>query len=365
MNSLRLALIFVLAILGRGRAMERIAITADQHGFRFAESGGRFVPWGVNYGNAGRLMEDFWNDEWRTLEDDFAEIKAMGGNVVRVHLQFGKFMEAADRPNAAALGKLSDLAALAEKTGIYLDVTGLACYRPNDVPAWYDALDDDERWKAQAVFWRAVAGACAGKPAVFCYDLMNEPITPGSRTEKWYSGQLLGGFDFIQYIARDPKGRPRMEVAAAWIDALSAAIREKDKDTLITVGMLPWVTGWQHLSGFLPKEVAKHVDFLSVHIYPKAKQPEEAPRALAECIAGKPVMIEETFPLECSVEELEAFLRSSRNTASGWIWHYDGMPASAYDELKKNGTLSPAQAIWRAGLISFQKLRPEFTENLR
>jgi hypothetical protein len=176
---------------------------------------------------------------------------------------------------------------------------------------------------------------------------------------------LLGGYDFLQNIARDPKGRPRMEIAAAWIDVLSAAIREKDKETLITVGMLPWVTGWQHLSGFLPKDVAKHVDFLSVHIYPKSKQPDEAPRALAECVAGKPVVIEETFPLECSPEELENFLRSSRETASGWIWHYDGMPMANYDALKQAGTLSPAQAIWRAGLMSFQQLRPEFTGSPR
>src|SRR4030095_8313970 len=116
-------------------------------------------------------------------------------------------------------------------------------------------------------------------------------------SEKWYSGALLGGLDFLQFIGRENAGRPRMEIAAAWIETLTAAIREKDKETMITVGMLPWVTGWQHMSGFLPKEVAKHVDFLSVHIYPKTKDPAEAARALEECDAGKPLVIEETFPL--------------------------------------------------------------------
>ena len=156
-----------------------------------------------------------------------------------------------------------------------------------------------------------------------------------------------------------------MEIAAAWIDTLTAAIREKDKETMVTVGMLPWVTGWQHLSGFLPKEVAKHVDFLSVHIYPKTKQPDEAPRALAECVTDKPVVIEETFPLECSVEELEAFLRESRKTASGWVWHYDGITLAEYDAKKAAGKLSLAEGIWMAALQLFQRLGPEFVSRAR
>lgn len=342
--------------------MERIVLSADGKSFVLAQSKKPFRPWGVNYGNHGRLMEDFWDAEWQTLADDFREIKQMGGNIVRVHLQFGRFMEMADRPNAGAIKQLGRLLALAETTGLYLDVTGLACYRTGDVPKWYDALDDAARWEAQAVFWRAVAAECARSPAVFCYNLMNEPISPARKGEKWYSGHLLGGFDFIQYIARDPAGRARGEVAAAWIDKLTAAIREQDRTRLVTVGMLPWVTGWQHLSGFVPKDVAAHVDFLSVHIYPKTKQPAEAPRALRECDVGKALVIEETFPLECSVGELEAFLRSTRKIASGWIWHYDGRTVSEYDALDHEKKLTMAQAIWREGLRSFMRLRTEFVE---
>ena len=279
MNRILLLLAICLASLASTLAMERIILAKDGKSFIFADSGKPFRPWGVNYGNAGRLMEDFWDKEWSTIEADFAELKAMGGNVVRVHLQFGKFMEAADRPNEATLRQWKRMLELAEKTGLYLDVTGLACYRTSDVPKWYDAFNDEGRWNAQAAFWKTVAASSSASPAVFCYDLMNEPISPAGKGDKWYSGKLLGGLDFIQYIARDSKGRTRMEVAAAWIDKLSAAIRKEDPKSLITVGMLPWVTGWKHLSGFLPDEVAKHVDFLSVHIYPKTKEPAEAPRA--------------------------------------------------------------------------------------
>jgi hypothetical protein len=342
--------------------LERIVVSPDGKAFVGVDSKKPFRPWGVNYGNAGRLMEDFWNTEWQTIAGDFREIKEMGGNVVRVHLQFTRFMEAADKPNAKAFAQLARLIRLAEETGIYLDITGLACYRPSDNAAWYDSLDESARWEAQAAFWRAVAEIGAKSPAVFCYDLMNEPISPGDKKEKWYSGSLFGGFDFIQMIARDPAGRSRGEIANLWIDKLSSAIRERDKEHLITVGMLPWVTGWKHLSGFIPRDVAPHVDFLSVHIYPKSKEPSEAQTAFSECKTSKPLVIEETFPLECTVEEFERFLRSSRDVAVGWIFHYDGSTLDELDELERNQKLTIAKAIWRDGLRSFVKLRPEFLE---
>jgi hypothetical protein len=344
--------------------MERIVVAPDGRGFVFRKSKEPFRPWGFNYGNAGRLIEDFWHDDWQTIAGDFREMKGMGANVVRVHLQFEQFMKATNQSNAANLKQLRRLLDLAESTGLYLDLTGLACYRPSDRPKWYDELSNGGRWNAQANFWRAIAAECAGSPAVFCYNLMNEPIAPGQRSEKWHSGHLLGGYDFLQYIARDPAGT-RSEVARAWIRTLSAAIREEDPSTPITVGMLSWVTNWKHLSGFVPREVAPHLDFLSVHIYPKSKKPDEAPYALRECVAGKPVVIEETFPLECSVAELEAFLRSSRDIACGWIWHYDGFTLADYDAIERAGKLTAAQRIWRDALKLYVKLTPEFAVDAR
>lgn len=83
--------------------MERIVVAPDGKGFTTAQSRQRFVPWGMNYGNAGRLMEDFWDKEWPALAGDFRELKELGANVVRVHLQFGKFMAAPDQANPGAL----------------------------------------------------------------------------------------------------------------------------------------------------------------------------------------------------------------------------------------------------------------------
>lgn len=53
--------------------------------------------------------------------------------------------------------------ALAEETGLYLDVTGLGCYRKSDTPAWYDALDEAARWQAQAKFWASENCGSAAK----------------------------------------------------------------------------------------------------------------------------------------------------------------------------------------------------------
>jgi hypothetical protein len=339
-------------------AVERVGISPDGKGFVLSPSGKPFVPHGLNYGNVGRLIEDFWETEWATVERDWADMRAMGANVVRVHLQFGKFMAAVDRPNVQALDRLAKLLSLSERTGLYLDLTGLACYRKADVPAWYDALDEAGRWAAQAAFWAAVAERSAASGAVFCYDLMNEPIIPGDKRKPgdWYSGSSLGGYDFLQFPVLDPAGRKRDVVARDWIRALAAAIRRHDRKTLITVGLLPWVEKWGHLSGFVPETVAPELDYVSVHVYPEKGKVPEAVAGLKRFAVGKPVVIEETFPLACGVDELEAFLRDAKPIAAGVVGHYDGFTVEAYDRLKADGKLTVPQSLWRDWLILFRKL---------
>jgi hypothetical protein len=322
-----------------------------------------FHPWGMNYGNAGRLMEDFWDQDWKTFAGDFRELKALGANVVRVHLQFGKFMDAPDRPNAQGLRQFRRMLELAEETGLYLDVTGLACYRPADTPAWYDALDEPARWAAQAKFWENVAAASAASPAVFCYDLLNEPVAPAERRQpgQWRSGHLFGGYDFLQYIALNPGGRAREEIVQQWIARMTASIRGRDTNALITLGLLPWSRQWKHLSGFVPEKIAPQLDFISVHIYPDKARPDEAMESLRVCAAGKPVVIEETFPLSCDAPQLEEFLRASREIAGGWIGHYDGQTPDELNALERDGKLTLGQAVYRQWLEMFVRLKREFS----
>ena len=254
-------------------ALDWIGISKDKRGFVSASSGRRFIPWGFNYDRdyKMRLLEDYWEADWPTVVEDFREMKQLGANVVRVHLQFAKFMDAPDRPNEGALGRLGRLVALAEETGLYLDLTGLGCYRKGDVPAWYSSQDETERWEAQTRFWEAVAGRCAGSPAIFCYDLMNEPIVPGGKRKPgdWLTGEL-GGFNYCQFISLDQAGRPRPEIARRWVARLVAAIRKHDPRHLITVGLLPnSLEGAAWSSGFVPRKIAGHLDFICVHLYPR------------------------------------------------------------------------------------------------
>ncbi len=344
--------------------LEHIIVAPDGRGFVAAESRRPFRPWGMNYGNAGRLMEDFWDTDWQTFADDFREMKALGANVVRVHLQYGKFMRAADQPDPKAFEQIARMLRLAEETGLYLDITGLACYRPADCPAWYDAMDERARWDAQARFWAEVAKTCAESPAVFCYDLMNEPVSPAKKRDpgQWRSGKLLGQYDFVQAIALDPADRKREDIAVAWIRHLTAAIRQHDPRHLITVGCLPWSQKWKFLSGFVPEKIAPELDFLSVHIYPKKDAPDEAMECLRQFAVGKPVVIEETFPLSCGPDRLKDFLLASRQFACGWIGHYDGLPPEAFDAMKREGKITMPQAVYRSWQKLFVELGPEMID---
>lgn len=282
----------------------------------------------------------------------------LGANVVRIHLQLGRFMQDPTEPNIASLDQLGRLAKLAEKERLYLDLTGLACYHKADVPGWYDGLSEPARWDVQARFWETVAARCAESPAVFCYDLMNEPILPSDKKETgWLAGEF-GGSCFVQRISLDLAGRTQQQVAKAWIDRLAKAIRSRDDRHLITIGVIPWVQFFPQAKPlFYAKEVAENLDFASVHFYPETGKIDQAVTALAAYNIGKPVVIEETFPLKCSAAELEEFIEKSQATACGWIGFYWGKTP---EECRKSNTISGALTLgWlelfqkRAGELHF------------
>jgi len=341
----------------------KIAPGDDSHppGFLVAPEGSPFIPWGFNYDHdeKGRLLEDYWGNEWPKIEQDFAEMKTLGANVVRIHLQVNKFLRSPDEPNADSLARLKKLLEVATRNRLALDITGLGCYRKKDVPEWYDALDEPSRWKAQARFWSAVAETCANSPAVFCYDLMNEPIVPGgTRKAGDWLGPPFGEFCFVQFITLDQKDRPREEIAKKWVETLTAAIRKSDPNHLVTLGLVDWSLKRPKTlySGFDPKEVSGPLDFLSVHIYPEAGDAKRA-EALATLqgfsVPGKPVVIEETFSLKCGIAEWKKFVEASRKDASGWVGFYWGKTVA---ECRKSGTI--ADAIMAEWLDAFRELAP-------
>lgn len=342
-----LAILFPVAVSRSVAAdLEPVHVSGDGKGFVLA-SGKPFTPWGFNYDHdgPGRLIEDYWDDEWPMIVEDFREMKELGGNVVRIHLQFGKFMETAEEPNRHSLEQLARLVRLAEQVGLYLDLTGLGCYHKKDVPRWYDELGEKERWKAQAAFWEAIAKTCADSPAVFCYDLMNEPVVGGEKKRDDWLGPAFAGKHFVQFIVLETKGRPRHEIARQWTSQLVAAIRKHDRKHLVTVGLVPWSLDRPGLtSGFIPEKIADDLDFIAMHVYPETGKVDEAMETLRGFAIGKPVVIEETFPLKCSTDEMERFIDESRSVASGWISFYWGKTPEEY---RKGGTIGDAiMASW-------------------
>jgi hypothetical protein len=184
---------------------------------------------------------------------------------------------------------------------------------------------------------------------------MNEPVVPGGkRKDGDWLGPAFAGKHFVQVITLDQKDRPRPDIARLWIEYLVAAIRKVDKKHLVTVGLVDWSLDRKGLtSGFVPEKVTGKLDFLCAHIYPEAGKLDEALKTLKGFNVGKPVVIEETFPLKCSAKELEEFIEKAGTDAAGWVSFYWGTPPEKLKESKKI-----QDAILFDWLLRFQKRAP-------
>lgn len=342
--------------------LEFIVVSKEGNRFALFGSGKQFTPWGVNYDHdrANRLLEDYWDKEWDAIVSDFKEMKALGANCVRIHLQVGKFMKSENEPALEALKQLARLVKLAEETRLYLDLTGLGCYERKNVPKWFNDLDESRRWAVQARFWEAVAAVCSRSAAIFCYDLMNEPIvTEDKKNRDWTPGEFAGK-NFVQRLTLDFAGRTERQIAKAWVDQMAGAIRKHDRRHLLTVGAIPWALTWPTAKPlFYSKEVSQALNFVSLHFYPKSGEVDKALAALAVYDIGKPMVIEEMFPLSCSVPELDQFIDGSRKLASGWIGFYWGKTIEEY----RAGTRDIAEGMALGWLEYFAKKTPEIVSD--
>ena len=324
---------------------ELIRVSQDGRHFVLANSKTVFKPWGFNYDHdtSNRLLEDYWTDEWKTVGEDFEEMKALGANTVRIHLQVARFMKSATEPNRESLVQLGRLLRLAERNRLYLDVTGLGCYRRKDTPKWYNDLSESQRWEVQAHFWDAVAEVCSASPAVFCYDLMNEPVVSEDKQNRDWTPGEFAGMCFVQRLTLDLAGRSERQIAKAWVNTLVQAIRTRDHRHLITVGAIPWALTFPGAKPlFYSPEVGAKLDFVSLHFYPKKGEVDKALTALAVYDVGKPIVIEEMFPLNCSTTELGEFIDGSRKLASGWLGFYWGKTIAEYRQSKRDIAASMA-----------------------
>jgi hypothetical protein len=260
------------------------------------------------------------------------------------------FFDGPQNVNTQAVDRLERLLAIAEKSGIYLQITGLACYQIDNRMAWYDTLDDERRWKTQEFFWSTVAETCAKSPAVFCYDLVNEPAAQGEIADGWYTGRM-GDVEFCQRLTLNQPQRSGDDIFREWTKRMVAAIRSHDQGRLITLGMLPFPGAY--------KAAADQLDFVSPHLYPKSNKVDAEIELLKKFDFGKPIVIGETFPLSCSAAEEREFLLKSHGLAQGWIGHWPDQSPKKLAEVRKQGKISIEQAIWLSWVELFRDIGSE------
>jgi hypothetical protein len=159
---------------------------------------------------------------------------------------------------------------------------------------------------------------------------------------------------YVQRITTEMRGRTDKEVARAWINRLTGSIRSVDKSHMITVGVIPWAQVFKGAKPlFYAPEVCGPLDFVSVHLYPRAGKLDDDLDALKVYAVGKPLVIGEIFPLSASYEETEAFIERSRPHVAGWISFYWGRTIEEYE---KAGGLS--NALISGWLRRFRSLSP-------
>ena len=342
------AAILFLAVAACASAQTQASITAS--GSDLTAGGQPFIAFGFNYAFGGtyptlRYFDRPTRARLRVVRRDFAEARRMGANTLRVFLEIGQFMADRRKPRTEALDAYERLLRIAERKGLYLDVSGNLSWRPGKRDRWYDRLDERDRWRTQARFWRAVARRSRRYDSVLCFELTSEPLV--GQSNSWYTGRF-GGLDFAQFVARALGGRTPEAVARAWTRRMRTAIRSRDRRHLVTIGLLPYTRG-----PFAPANVADLLDLLTVHQYPRQDKADASVELMREfAAAGKPVILGETFQLRGGPATQEEFLLAARPYLDGFLGFYDGRLPAQVDPV----TFS--DHLYRSSLEQMLALRP-------
>ncbi|MCP5524646.1 MAG: beta-galactosidase [Verrucomicrobiales bacterium] len=285
--------------------LPKVQVSPDRTGFE--TNGAPVVLMGVNYfrpgtGWAPQVWKQFDPEATRR---DFARLKAIGGNCVRVFLTYGSFMAEPGVVSEAALAKLDRFLDLAEEAGIYVHPTGPDHWE--GLPAWAqtDRLADETVLQALERFWATVAARYRGRNTLFAWDLLNEPMvgwdTPAMRA-KWQDW-LRDRYKALPALAKawsvpedllefgsipvPPKNEPpgprlldyqhfRESIAVEWTRRQAAAIKSADPTALVTIGLIQWSVPAHpgppsQYAAFRPAQLAPMLDFMEVHFYPLAR----------------------------------------------------------------------------------------------
>ena len=322
--------------------LPKVRIARDGRSFE-TETGKPFVPLGVSYYRPGTgWAPQVWKQfDAEATRKDFARMKELGINCVRVFLSYGSFYSDPGVLRKEGLEKFDQFLDLAEKAGIYVHPTGPDHWE--GPPNWEPVSIADQRTLQYTVqFWELFAARYRGRHVIFAYDLRNEPaigwqseaLMPQWNTwlrKKYGAMEELtaawGATNQLQFggiPVPPPKNALRSrqlldfqsfreDLADEWTRRQVAAIKGADPDALATVGFLQTSVPslvWDSIANyaaFRPERQAKLLDFLEIHFYPlargayeyKSEEDELANLAYLEGVVrevarpGKPVVLAE------------------------------------------------------------------------
>lgn len=337
--------------------LELLELSPDGSAFVGSETGSTLRVWG------GDLDVDHEPDQdIVTWVDDFRDVRRMGVNVIRLLLDTEDYVDEPACPtceptaDAAAVAHLGDIALAAEEVGLYLDITGNGISYHHHRGTWFDELDASPgaelvRWRAQEVFWEAVAAELRPRTSVAWYDLINEP-TMGAPASTWcFTADMAPeepcwNPNIVKSLTdpADPsRQRTRLEVARAWTERMRDAIKVGAGDTVhpVSVGQLSFCGGPLNQAS---RELA---DFDMVHMYPEDATLTADVNTVNNCKQpGRTLLVEETY-LTASLENLELFFERTEARTAGYVGHVlGGTPVQVLDWIQTHSAEEEPGPFW-------------------
>ncbi len=415
-----LTAVFVMLGAGGCSSSPRLGLIASKTegtGFIELDSGRSFTPFGTNYydPNTGWPPQVWRQFDPERVAEHFEVITRLGANCARVFLAAATFQPDANTVDEQALAKLDRLIEIARRRGIRLILVGPGAWE-GEPPYWQpDRFAGDEALAALDHFWATVGQRYRGEPAIFAWELANEPqIAPWSlpswapRWNAWLEskytnrdglkaawGQALGdneawgSIEMPEDVAS--RGDPRLldwqlfreHLADQWVQRQVRVLRDADPTHLITVGYVQWSypvirPGNPSLySAFNPHRQAEWLDFISIHYYPLMGRPYGSrdywlsnltylQTLLAYCHTGKPVVLSEygwygggAPPGRPHLDEdqqdrwIAAEVEASRRLAHGWLsWPFADTPDAT--DMAAFGGLVGRNMTWKIWALRFQ-----------